>query len=121
LYDSARVTVVLFARAGCGACQRSKPGVAAIFADLSEHPDVRMVMVAPANSPDDELEFAREIGLDETRLFRMDTSKLRVRQVPAYAIVNSQGRILKAGQGVVTESLRRDVVQTALSGGPSSP
>jgi hypothetical protein len=113
IYGSAPQTLIFFSTATCGVCEKSKPVMTDIAADLSRSDLVRVVMVSSTRFPEEERQFAQEVGIDEQRLFRMDTAKLRVRHVPAFALVNREGTILLAKDGLITESDRRNISEVA--------
>jgi hypothetical protein len=120
VYAGSTRTLIFFSRAGCSACQASQPAMAAITADLAKLPDVRVVMVTPAFSQDEQF-FARSVGIDETRLFPVEGKRLRIRHVPAYVMVDASGMVLLTREGRVTDADREAIVRFALQSGAASP
>ena len=68
VYSSGSRTVVLFSRADCAVCQRSKTAFAGVVTDFSGRSDIRVALVAPAASANDEVGFARAVGLTGDRV-----------------------------------------------------
>lgn len=112
LYDATPRTVFIFARSSCGACQRSKPQMAALVRELAAHNDTCVVLVTPPNAVEDTEFFAREIGLDSSRIARVAPASLRVRVVPTVVVVDRHGTVLLGKEGVLTEADRKDVVKS---------
>jgi hypothetical protein len=121
VYAASTRTLVFFSRAGCSACQASQPAMAAITADLAKLPDVRVVMVTPPAFSQDEQLFARSVGINETRLFPVESKRLRIRHIPAYVMVDASGTVLLTREGRVTETDREAIVRFALQSGAASP
>ena len=103
-FTSSARTLFLFSRFSCGACQASKPTMAAIVADLAKRPDTHVVLVVPDAVPDEERLFALELGLDPSQILRTDLHRLRLRQVPTMVLADESGKILIAREGRLTET-----------------
>jgi hypothetical protein len=80
-----------------------------------------MVMVTGTMFRQDETAFARSIGIDESRLVRVDLTKLRLKRVPALVLVDGQGRVLLAQDGTPTDTERRDILSAAAAVVDASP
>ena len=109
-FSSSARTLFLFSRFSCGACQTSKPIMAALVAGVAKRPDVQVVLVVPDEVPDEERLFARELGLDSSHILQTDLRRLRLRQVPSMVLTDDSGRILIAREGLLTETDRDDVL-----------
>jgi hypothetical protein len=110
-------TLFLFSRFSCGACQASKPVMAALVVDLALRPDVQIVLVTDDAVPEEERVFARELGIDASHIHRTDLRRLRLRRVPTIVLADDTGKILMTREGRLTESDRHDVIR--LSGPPA--
>jgi hypothetical protein len=109
-YQGAPRTLFIFSRFSCGACQSSKPVIASLISDLTEHSQVRTVLVTPDAVPEEEDRFAREVGADARRLIRTDLTKLNLRMVPTAVLADSEGRVLKVHEGILTEEARTEIL-----------
>ncbi len=112
-FTSSARTLFLFSQFSCGACQASKPTMAAMVADLAERPDTQVFLVVPDAVPEEERLFATELGLAPSRILRTDLRRLRLRQVPTVVMADDSGKILLAREGRLTETDRRDVLEIA--------
>jgi thiol-disulfide isomerase/thioredoxin len=91
------VTLVVFARAGCGACQKAEPYFTQLFAELNGRADV--VVVGGRETADEDAAFARALGLGEAA-FHVAPDGLRVRVTPTLVLVDRAGRVLDAWEGI---------------------
>ena len=91
--------------------------MAGIAADLAGHGSARVIMITPA-AADEELAFAREIGLAPSQVVHAGPGTLRLKRIPAFVVVDNRGTLLFAREGLLTESDRRELVQIALETGP---
>jgi hypothetical protein len=96
-YDRADTTLILFARASCAACDKAKPFLAQLVARVASRGDA--VMAHPPGAPADDQAFARGLGFSPDRIVVVDTA-LKVRATPTVVLVNRQGTILGAWEGV---------------------
>ena len=96
-YASRPRTLIVFARASCGACRKAQP----YFQQLVEFVAGRaaVVVAGGADARDQDAEFARLIGINDTG-FKLVPAGLRVRATPTLVLVDRQGRILAAWEGV---------------------
>jgi hypothetical protein len=69
-------------------------------------------MVADVTSRQDEALYARELGLDETQLLRLDLKSLQVRRVPTLVVLDRQGIVRFSWEGVPPPAAREKFVQT---------
>jgi hypothetical protein len=96
-YQAKPYTLVLFARATCGACQQAQPFLQQLVADVRTKGDV--IVGSPGLEPDADRAYARQLGLDDAHV-RAVPAGLRVRATPTLVLVNQRGRILGAWEGV---------------------
>ena len=96
-HASASHTLIVFARASCGACEKALP----YFKQLVEFVSARaaVVVAGGADARNQDAEFARAIGQREDG-FKIAPAGLRVRATPTLVLVDRQGRILAAWEGV---------------------
>lgn len=118
LYGGAPYTVLLFARANCRACQNAKPMLAKLMAQLSGSDRVAIRVLAPAQSPDEQIDYIRTLGLSEESLVLVNFRDYRIRGIPTLLLVRGNGEILRISQGT-GESLAGFATEVAsVSGSP---
>jgi len=108
-YNDAPKTLVLFARASCGACDKAKPFLASLVTGLRGQ--VKAVMAHPAGAEADDLAFARSVGIPDNQVQKV-TAHLRVKATPTIVLVNQQGTILAAWEGAGSEARQAEIVAT---------
>jgi hypothetical protein len=96
-YQSSPYTLVVFARASCGACQQAQPFLQQLVADVSTRGTV--VLASPGLEIEHDRNYARQIGLRDEQT-RHAPAGLRVRATPTLVLVNRRGQILGAWEGV---------------------
>lgn len=112
VYDASPLTVVLFARSTCAACQRSRLLFAKAATELAADSSVQFAMMTTsANRPGD-VEYARAIGLDERRLIALDNARLRLKLVPTLVLVDRQGQVHYSHEGVPSPGDIDELVRT---------
>ena len=96
-------TLLIFARSTCAACQAAKSTLAEIVAAVgtADSVDVAMVTSSSAPSPEAELQYASEIGIANSQVILMDTALLRLKKVPAVALIDSRGTVLTFKEGAL--------------------
>jgi hypothetical protein len=99
LYDAAPLTLLLFTRSSCPACERAKPAFAELTAALRDRAAVRVTMVVDEGQQAGEREYLRDVGLAEDRLAVVDFRTLRLRRVPTTVLVDRDGRVLHTQEG----------------------
>ncbi|HUF48319.1 MAG TPA: hypothetical protein VMM93_10925 [Vicinamibacterales bacterium] len=109
-------TLVLFAQASCGACQRAQPflkQVADEFADLAP-----VVLVSPNQFPAADASFAESLGLDPAAL-RPLPGRVRARVTPTLVLVDQTGTVLQSWEGVPPDDQAdiRDTIARATRAG----
>jgi thioredoxin-like negative regulator of GroEL len=96
-YASAPYTLVLFARASCGACQQASPFLQQLVREMRGKGDV--LFASPGLEPESDREYARTLGVPDDRT-RQVPAGLRVRATPTLVLVDRSGRIHGAWEGV---------------------
>lgn len=90
-------TLVLFAQASCGACQRARPFLAEVVAEFSGR--IPVVFVSPGADDGQEAAFAGTLGLEPSAVRRAPAG-LRARVTPTLVLVNREGTILHVWEGL---------------------
>jgi hypothetical protein len=96
-YQGAPYTLLLFARASCSACQNAQPFFKRLVNDIGA--TIRIVLVTSAGEADEDATYARGLGL-EANSIRTAVPGLGVRVTPTLVLVDRQGTILDAWEGV---------------------
>jgi thiol-disulfide isomerase/thioredoxin len=94
---SSEYTLVVFARASCGACEKAQPYFQQLVEFLGHRAAV--VVAGGSNTRDEDAAFARSIGVAES-FFKTTPAGLRVRATPTLVLVNRRREILAAWEGV---------------------
>jgi hypothetical protein len=109
-FNASPHTLLFFARADCGACQRGKPFFASLIKAIGAIPNARVLMIAGPSKWRDQVEYASGLGLDESRLFQTEFRRLRLETVPAIVLVNRDGVVLYARAGLPAERHQPEVL-----------
>ncbi|HYN08841.1 MAG TPA: conjugal transfer protein TraF [Vicinamibacterales bacterium] len=96
-YQAAPYTLLLFARASCSACQTAQPFFKRLIDDIGA--TVRVVLITSAGEADEDAQYARGLGL-QAQSIRTAIPGLGVRVTPTLVLVDRQGTILNAWEGV---------------------
>ena len=96
-YQSSPYTVVLFARASCGACQNAQPFFKQLVTGLKGRAAV--VLAGGEQGQDDDAQYGRALGLKDPAI-RVAPDGLKVRATPTLVLINRRGEILGAWEGV---------------------
>lgn len=96
-HAGAPVTLVLFAQASCGACQRARPFLAQLVSEFGERTPV--VMVSPGPDQGQEAAFAGTLGISPSAV-RPAPAGIRARVTPTLVLVNREGTVLHVWEGV---------------------
>lgn len=115
LYDSSPLTLFVFARSSCGACQRAKPVFADIARRLPNPSSVRVVLVTTSTRQEDEVAYARDLGLDQSHITTLNGAGLRLQVVPTLVLVDRLGEIHYASEGVPTAAQEDDLLRAVAS------
>ena len=102
-------TLVIFAQAACGACQRAQPYLRSLVAHLDGRADV--VMAAPGRDPAFDAQYGHGLGLPDDRTYVVPTGT-RVRATPTLVLVDRSGQILGAWEGVGPEDEHASLTAT---------
>ena len=102
VYDAAPVTILLFARSTCGVCQRAAPTFAAMFGSARANPRSSIRLISNGASHEDEVSYAHRVGLGEADMRAVDVTPLRLRLVPTLVLLDRQGTVRYASEGVPT-------------------
>jgi hypothetical protein len=93
-------TLVIFARASCGACEKAQPFLKALVAELQ--PRTTVVLVGGPETFTEDAAFGKAIGVADASMHPAPAG-LRVRATPTLVLVDATGRILAAWEGVGPE------------------
>jgi len=91
-------TLVVFARASCGACETAQPFLKTLVASVAERGG-SVAFAGHRETPADDAVFARSLGLPD-KAFAIFPAGLRVRVTPTLVVVNREGTVLHAWEGV---------------------
>jgi len=111
-YQTSPYTLVVFARASCGACQQAQPFLKQLVSDLGAKGSV--VLGSTGKEPAEELGYGRTIGLDDTAV-KVAPEGLRVRYTPTLVLVDQQGNVLASWEGVGPSTKQAQIVKTIQS------
>jgi hypothetical protein len=104
-------TLVIFARASCGACQKAQPFLTSLVADLRNRADV--VVVGGAVSMTEDAAFARGLGVEAGSVHPAPAG-IKVRVTPTLVLVNRAGTVLHAWEGVGPTDKQAVISRTVL-------
>lgn len=108
-YASSGYTLVVFARASCGACQTAQPFLKQLVADLGSKSAV--VLGTTGKEPNEEAGYGHSLGLEAASV-KVVPAGLRVRATPTLVLVNAQGQVLAAWEGVGPEKQQQQIAKT---------
>ena len=112
LYDSTKYTLIYFASATCGACQRSKASLSQMTSEVSRRAGTRVMLVTSQAFREQELGFGRELGLDDPGIVALNLATLRLKRVPTVVLVDHTGRVLASHVGVLEDGDRQSILDT---------
>jgi hypothetical protein len=96
LYNSRALTVLIFARSDCDACQRAAPAFAGLISRVHSIPGVGVILVVSVKEEDAGRGYAAQIGLQMSDVAKVDLGRLRLVEVPTVVLVDRQGHVLGA-------------------------
>jgi hypothetical protein len=99
-------TLMLFAQSACGACQKAKPFLKALFDDV--HGRAAVVLATHGPNREEEAKYAVELGLASGAI-KVTPKGLRVQATPTLVLVDPSGKILEAWQGVGPEKNQQTI------------
>jgi hypothetical protein len=100
-------TLVVFARAACGACQNAQPFLKTLAASVIQGGG-GVTIAGHRESPADDASFARSLGVSEEAIVVFPAG-LRVRVTPTVILVNRDGTILHAWEGVGPDAKQQTI------------
>jgi hypothetical protein len=118
VYGGAERTLVIFASGACSACQRFKPELSSLVSESQDDAGTSVKLVLSVDSADEAADapFARDLGVAEADIVRMDLRQILLKRVPAVAVVDRQGRIGVFHEGEITPGVRT-AIRTLLTAG----
>jgi hypothetical protein len=99
VYKASGYTLVVFAKAGCQACWAAREPLQRLRAVIEATPHASMALVTPGGSVGD-LEYGKSLGLTAAHVFPASQDRVRVRIAPTLVLVDSEGTIVFAHEGV---------------------
>lgn len=100
-------TLVVFARAACGACQNAQPYLKTLAASVMAAGG-GVAIAGHRESPADDASFARSLGVPEDAIVVFPAG-LRVRVTPTLILVSRDGTILHAWEGVGPDAKQQSI------------
>jgi hypothetical protein len=101
-------TLIVFARAACGACQTAQPFLQKLAASVLESGG-GITIAGHRESPADDASFAKSLGVPDDA-FVVFPAGLRVRVTPTLILVHRDGTILNAWEGVGPDTKQQTIV-----------
>ncbi len=105
-------TLVVFARAACGACQTAQPFLKTLAASVIEKGG-GVAIAGHRESPDEDASFAKGLGVPQDAIVVFPAG-LRVRVTPTLILVARDGTILHAWEGVGPDA-KQQTIQAAIA------
>jgi peroxiredoxin len=99
-YSSADTTLILFARASCGACETAKPFLTKLVGVMNSRGAA--YMAHPQGTDVEDTQFATSLGVKTDRVVVVPAG-VKVHATPTVLLVNRQGKIVGAWEGVGKE------------------
>ena len=110
-YQGAPLSLVLFARSTCAACQRGadfhRQAVAAARAQ-----GVPTVLVTPSADAEAERAYAAGLGIAATHVYLAPAGSIKLRSVPALMVLDSSGRIRHVWFGASDAAAQATILST---------
>jgi hypothetical protein len=114
-YNSSPLTLLLFTRAECAACQSAKPALVSLIVALRQHDDVRVTMVVSEGTEPAERGYLRELGLADDRLAAAKFTTLRLEHVPTMVLVDRRGDVRYSLEGAPSVVDQAELLRIAAS------
>jgi hypothetical protein len=102
LSDRGSISLVVFSRHDCGACLEARPALADLVRAVRADSSVRIRLVTGATHADENVQFARVIGVRPDELITVDWDLVRVDRVPLVLVVDRGGVVQYVQQGAPT-------------------
>jgi peroxiredoxin len=96
-YSTTDTTLVLFARASCGACQKAQPFLTKIVGIMNSRGAA--VMAHPSDKDVEDTQFAKSLGVKDDHIVAVPAGT-KVHATPTVLLVNRQGKVVGAWEGV---------------------
>ena len=116
-YDQSSHTLVLFAESTCGACLKAQGFLRDLVATIGGRASV--VMASPVGRHEAELSYALALGINDAAVFESPAG-LRARVTPTLVLVDRDGTILGAWEGVPPDQ-QAAIAETIVSSVATSP
>jgi hypothetical protein len=101
LYRGREMTLLLFARSSCGACEAARPAFTALTtAAAARQLRVRLILQAENSAESADSRLIAGLGLSSEHVRRLAFEGLRLERVPAVALVEGDGTIVKFVEGI---------------------
>lgn len=102
IYKEGRMTVIIFGRSSCIACESSRPVLTHLVASVQALPEVRVRLLTPIEPTSGDLLFAKQIGLTADAVSGILPSSVRVLLIPTVLTATPDGVIRFAASGPFT-------------------
>lgn len=96
-YSGADTTLILFARASCGACETAKPFLTKLVGVMNTRGAA--YMAHPPTTTVEDTQFGTSLGVKTERIVSVPAG-VKVQATPTVLIVNRKGKIVGAWEGV---------------------
>ena len=107
-YDASGKTLIIFARASCGACDKAQPFLKNLVTRLNGR--AAAVMAHPPGEDVANVAFAKSIGITTDHIKVVETG-LRVRATPTLLLVDRTGTVLEAWEGAGPPERQSSIVK----------
>jgi peroxiredoxin len=116
-YSTSPLSLILFARSTCPACQRSSDFYRQVIAAGQAH-KVPAVLVTPSTDTDAERVYAEGLGIPAAKVYQALPGSIKLRAVPALMVVDSSGLIRHVWFGAPEAATQTTIMAavTALAG-----
>jgi hypothetical protein len=104
-FDRTPHTLVLFARASCGACQTAAPYLTQLVAHVKDT-RVGVLFAAAGAEEEDNLRYATALGFPREAV-RTSPADVRARVTPTLVLVDRHGLVIEAWEGIGPEAKQR--------------
>ncbi len=99
-HNGSAFTLILFAQASCGACQRAQPFLKQVVEECNDRAPI--VLVSPGVDRAAEVRFGESLGLSDGMIQRAPAG-IRARVTPTLVLVDRTGTVLHVWEGVPPE------------------
>jgi hypothetical protein len=108
-YSSAGHTVLIFATTNCAACQRALPFHQQLLHSVANALETRarVVLTSPGDDP---AAYAATLNVPATQVMTWDARHTTLRRVPTILIVDRNGVVVYAREGVLNDDQQRELI-----------